>query len=102
MVWIAGGEFTMGTNDIKSWPSERPAHQVHVDVIFGSTKPRSPTHKLIKFVEATGYITTAERKPDWEELKKQPSAGTPKPAGMIVLVPASLVSTPTAKVRSTE
>jgi sulfatase modifying factor 1 len=22
------------------------------------------------FVEATGYLTTAERKPDWEELKK--------------------------------
>ncbi len=23
-----------------------------------------------KFVEATGYVTTAERAPDWEEIKK--------------------------------
>ena len=33
-----------------------------------------------RFVNATGYITTAERKPDWEELKKSLPPGTPKPA----------------------
>ncbi len=31
-------------------------------------------------MEATGYITTAEKKPTWEELKKQLPPGTPKPA----------------------
>ncbi|MEO8406436.1 MAG: formylglycine-generating enzyme family protein, partial [Chitinophagaceae bacterium] len=46
-----------------------------------------------KFVKATGYITTAEQKPDWKELKKQLPAGTPKPPDSL-LVAASLVFTP--------
>ena len=45
------------------------------------------------FVDATGYVTTAERKPDWEELKKQLPLGTPRPADS-VLVAASLVFSP--------
>lgn len=43
-----------------------------------------------KFVEETGYVTTAEIKPDWEELKKQMPPGTPKPHDSL-LVAASLV-----------
>ena len=43
-----------------------------------------------KFVDATGYVTTAERKPDWEELKKEVAPGTPKPDDS-VLVPGSMV-----------
>ena len=31
-----------------------------------------------EFVNSTGYVTVAERKPDWEELKKQLPPGTPK------------------------
>ena len=31
MVWIAGGEFLMGTDDSESWPDEHPAHLVRVD-----------------------------------------------------------------------
>lgn len=46
-----------------------------------------------KFVEATGYITIAERKPEWEELKKQLPPGTPKPDDEI-LVPGSMVFSP--------
>src|SRR5690606_30551226 len=46
-----------------------------------------------KFVEATGYVTTAERAPDWEEIKKSLPPGTPKPPDS-VLVPASLVFKP--------
>ena len=34
MVYIAAGEFTMGTDDPKSMPNERPAHRVHVDAFF--------------------------------------------------------------------
>jgi formylglycine-generating enzyme required for sulfatase activity len=35
--------------------------------------------RVPRFVEATGYVTTAERKPDWEPLKVQVPPGTPKP-----------------------
>jgi formylglycine-generating enzyme required for sulfatase activity len=47
-----------------------------------------------KFIDATGYITTAEKKPDWEELKKQLPPGTQKPDESL-LAAASLVFTPT-------
>src|SRR5690606_34066089 len=46
-----------------------------------------------EFVEATGYVTTAERKPDWDELKKQLPPGTPRPPEHL-LVASSLVFTP--------
>ena len=45
-------------------------------------------------MKATGYLTTAERKPDWEEMKKTLPPGTPKPPDD-VLVPGSLVFVPT-------
>ncbi len=31
MVWIPGGEFTMGTDSELAWPDETPAHWVRVD-----------------------------------------------------------------------
>jgi len=46
--------------------------------------------QFAEFVNATGYITTAERTPMWEEMKKQLPPGTPKPDDSL-LVPASLV-----------
>jgi formylglycine-generating enzyme required for sulfatase activity len=46
-----------------------------------------------EFVEATGYVTTAEKKPDWEELKKQLPPDAQKPDDS-VLVPGSLVFVP--------
>jgi formylglycine-generating enzyme len=52
--------------------------------------------EFAKFVNATAYITTAERTPDWNEMKKQLPAGTPKPDDS-VLVPASLVFKPPGK-----
>ncbi|HEX2344608.1 MAG TPA: formylglycine-generating enzyme family protein, partial [Vicinamibacterales bacterium] len=45
------------------------------------------------FVEATGHVTTAEKKPDWEEIKKQVAPGTPKPDDKM-LVPGALVFSP--------
>src|SRR4051794_9839772 len=30
MVWVPGGEFTMGTNSDLSWPDEKPPHRVRV------------------------------------------------------------------------
>jgi formylglycine-generating enzyme required for sulfatase activity len=49
--------------------------------------------EFARFVKATGYVTTAECKPDWNELKKQLPPGTPKPDDS-VLVAASLVFDP--------
>jgi formylglycine-generating enzyme required for sulfatase activity len=46
-----------------------------------------------KFIEATGYVTTAQKKPDWAEIQKQLPPGTPKPPEE-KLVAASLVFTP--------
>lgn len=92
MVWIKGGEFTMGTDDPKSPPNERPAHKVKLDG-FWMDATTVTNAEFAKFVDATHYLTTAERKPDWEELKKQLPAGTPKPDDS-VLVPGSLVFTP--------
>src|SRR5262249_39902296 len=46
-----------------------------------------------KFVDATGYLTTAEKPVDWEEMKKQYPLGTPKPPDE-KLQPGSLVYTP--------
>lgn len=48
------------------------------------------------FVEATGYVTTAEKAVDWEEIKKELPPGTPKPDAS-QLAPASLVFVPTDK-----
>src|SRR5262249_10830544 len=31
MVWVPGGEFTMGTDADLGWPDEKPAHRVRVD-----------------------------------------------------------------------
>jgi formylglycine-generating enzyme len=94
MIWVAGGEFTMGTSDPASFPNERPAHRVQVDG-FWIDEHDVTNAQFAKFVEATGYVTTAEKKPDWEELKKELPPDTPKPDDS-VLVAGSLVFTPTS------
>lgn len=92
MVWIPGGEFTMGSDDQTVQPNEHPAHPVKIDG-FWMDATDVTNAEFTAFVAATGYVTTAERKPDWEELKKQLPPGTPKPDDS-VLVPGSLVFTP--------
>ena len=92
MVWIPGGEFTMGTNEADSWPAERPAHRVRVDG-FWMDATEVTNAEFRKFVAATDYLTTAERKPEWEEIKKQVPPGTPKPPEES-LVAGALVFTP--------
>ncbi len=82
----------MGTDDPRSMPNERPAHRVLLDGFWMDEHPVTNA-EFRKFVEATGYVTIAERKPDWEELKKQLPPGTPKPPDEL-LVPGSLVFTP--------
>jgi sulfatase modifying factor 1 len=89
MVWIPGGEFLMGAPDNDGFADEHPAHRVRVSG-FWMDATDVTNAQFRKFVEATGYLTVAERKPDWEELKKQLPPGTAKPADNM-LVPASLV-----------
>jgi formylglycine-generating enzyme required for sulfatase activity len=93
MVALPGGTFIMGTND--GFPYERPAHEVTVKP-FKLDKHEVTVAQFRKFVEATKYVTTAERAVDWEELKKQVPPGTPKPPDEM-LKPGSLVFTPPAR-----
>lgn len=92
MIWVEGGEFTMGTDDPDSFPNERPAHPVRVSGFWIDETPVT-NDQFAEFVEATGYKTIAERPIDWEEMKKQVPPGTPKPPDE-VLQPGSLVFTP--------
>jgi len=94
MVWIPGGEFTMGSaaNDPEARPHELPAHRVRVDG-FWMDATEVTNGQFRAFVDATKYVTTAERRPTWEELKKQAAPGTPEPPPES-LVAASLVFSP--------
>ena len=91
MVYIPGGRFMQGAvaSDQMAMAHEKPAHPVEVDAFFMSTHEVTNAQYLA-FVEATGYITLAERAIDWEELKKQVPPGTPKPHDSI-LQPGSLL-----------
>ncbi|MBD0377596.1 MAG: formylglycine-generating enzyme family protein [Flavisolibacter sp.] len=93
MVLIPGGAFSMGGDNEQASPDEYPKHQVTVKP-FWMDATEVTNAQFAAFVQATGYITTAEQKPDWEVLKKELPPGTPKPPDSM-LVPASLVFTPT-------
>ena len=92
MKWIPGGEFTMGSDEARSHVNERPSHHVRVTGFWMDEHPVTNA-EFRAFVEATGYVTTAEKKPDWEEIKKSVAPGTPKPDDS-KLVPGSLVFSP--------
>src|ERR671927_579812 len=61
MVWIPGGTFLMGSDAF--YPEERPAHRVSVDGFWMDDHPVTNA-EFRRFVEATGYVTVAERSPD--------------------------------------
>jgi formylglycine-generating enzyme required for sulfatase activity len=82
MVWIAGGEFLMGSD--KHYPEEAPAHRVHVSGFWIDRTPVT-NREFRRFVEATGHVTFAEIAPD---AKDYPGA-LPH-----MLQPGSLVFTP--------
>jgi len=94
MVWIPGGEFAMGGVGPEARPDEFPVHRVRVDG-FWMDETEVTVGQFKRFVAATGYVTTAEKKPAWEELRKQLPPGTPEP-DEAMLVPGSMVFTPTA------
>jgi formylglycine-generating enzyme len=92
MSWIPVGDFVMGTDDPQSMPNERPSHRVQV-AAFWMDAHDVTNAQFRRFVNATGYVTVAEKPVDWEELKKEVPPGTPKPDDSM-LAPGSLVFTP--------
>ena len=95
MALIPGGSFSMGGDDDQAWRDEYPKHMVVVDS-FWMDVHEVTNAQFSAFVEATGYLTTAEKVVDWEEIKKELPPGTPKPDAS-QLAPASLVFVPTDK-----
>ena len=79
MVWIAGGIYDMGASDgdCMALPHEKPKHTVKVDGFY-MDETEVTNAQFSKFIEATNYITTAERPVDWELIKQQSPPGTPK------------------------
>ncbi|TFG76033.1 MAG: formylglycine-generating enzyme family protein [Thermodesulfobacteriales bacterium] len=89
MVPIPEADFMMGGDDELTHPDELPRHRVLLDP-FWMDETEVTNAQFEKFVKDNKYVTTAEQKPDWEELKKQLPEGVPKPDDS-VLVPGSLV-----------
>lgn len=79
MVFISGGEFLMGSQSKLAKENEKPVHRVTV-ASFWMDQTDVTNDQFANFVKATGYVTTAERKPDWETIKVQLPAGTLKPS----------------------
>jgi len=98
MKWIPGGEYLMGAADDEGRPDEYPQNKVKLDG-FWMDETEVTNIQFQKFVDATGYITTAEKDINWEELKGQLPAGTPKPDAAQLLA-SSLVFTPPTHVVS--
>jgi sulfatase modifying factor 1 len=60
-VWIDGGRFQMGSD--RFYPEEKPVHEVRVDGFWMDRAPVS-NDDFARFVDTTGYVTVAERRPD--------------------------------------
>ncbi len=89
MRWIAGGALDMGSNEPDGLADERPVHRVRLSGFFiDATEVTNAQFRA--FVDATGFVTTAERAPNLAELLAQSPPGTPPPPPE-TLVPGSLV-----------
>jgi sulfatase modifying factor 1 len=82
MAWVPGGEYVMGDSGgatgVAAMPWEQPPHRVRVDGFFVD-RCEVTNAQFQAFVDATGYVTTAERPPDLREIMKQLPPGTPPP-----------------------
>jgi formylglycine-generating enzyme required for sulfatase activity len=92
MAWIPGGEFSMGCADPRGRPfggtdamaDARPVHRVRVDG-FWMDVHEVTNDQFSKFVDATGYVTVAERPPRAEDFPGAPAENLV--AGSIVFTP---------------
>ncbi|VVE17054.1 Serine/threonine-protein kinase pkn1 [Pandoraea iniqua] len=89
MAWIPAQRFLMGTDSRLSQRNERPAHAVQVSGFWMDVHDVTNA-EFARFVAATGYVTTAEQVPRWDDLKGQLPPGTPAPAPG-ALVPGAMV-----------
>ena len=94
MVLIPSGEFLMGGRSDQAYQDEFPQHKVMISSFYMDVHEVT-NRQFLKFVEETGYLTIAERDIDWEEMKTQLPAGTPKPPDSL-LKSGSLVFAQTA------
>jgi sulfatase modifying factor 1 len=93
MVYIPGGEFSMGSLDPtdmicggdEPMNDARPIHRVYVDGFFMDATEVT-NEQFEQFAESTGYVTVAERKPTREEFPTAPAENLV--AGSIVFSPA--------------
>ena len=92
MAWIPGGEFSMGALDppavdevgMHAAVDARPIHRVYVDA-FWIDKTDVTNEEFARFVERTGYVTVAERKPRAEDFPGAPPENLV--AGAVVFSP---------------
>lgn len=93
MVLIPGGTFMMGGKSDQADRNEFPRNQVSVSSFYMDVQ--EVTNASFKeFVDATGYVTEAERDINWDVVKKDVPPGTPKPADSL-LKAGSLIFSPT-------
>lgn len=100
MVAIPGGTFTKGAHGAlvpgttgMPMPDEPMPHPVTV-AAYVIDRTEVTNAAFARFVAATGYRTTAELPIDWEALRRELPAGTPRPDDS-ALQPGSLVFVPT-------
>ena len=93
MVWIPAAEIKLGASDEEGRPDEYPTHSVKLKG-FWMDETEVTNAQFKKFVDATGYITTAEKAVDWEEIKKQLPEGTPRPADSLLMASSLVFSAP--------
>ena len=92
MVWIPGGEFSMGSDEsgdsFCATPGltrdAQPIHRVYVDG-FWMDATEVTNDAFAKFVQATGYVTVAERTPRAEDFPGAPKENLV--AGAVVFTP---------------
>jgi len=85
MVWIPGGTFDMGCDGAWANPDEAPVHRIRLEG-FWIDRTEVSNRSFMRFVEETGYRTTAEVPPAREDIMRQLPPGSPEPD------PASLVA----------
>jgi sulfatase modifying factor 1 len=92
MVWIPGGEFSMGAAEapgmnmvgMQATTDSRPIHRVYVDGFWMDTTEVTNA-QFTQFVSATGYVTVAERAPRAEDFPGAPAENLV--AGAVVFSP---------------
>ena len=83
MVWIPGGEFSMGS-EAPEMRDARPFHRVALDG-YWMDQTEVTNEEFARFVKATRYVTVAERTPDAKDFPGAPPENLV--AGSVVFTP---------------